>query len=109
MSQTRKFTPYFDPDEVVLTKHMIQDLCDAIIHRWKKDKKKHFWQISGLQTFKLSLHAQSDEAINEVMRAIITFVNDLQRYNAMLRLKGEMPKMEDLVDLTIRQIREGKA
>ena len=99
-------SPYFDPDEVVITKPILREIIDAIVERWKQQPDKHRIQITALQMFKASLRLQSDEAIAAIFRAIVATVNEMQQYNAMLRMEKEMPTTRELADLAISRIRE---
>ena len=90
---------YFDPDNIVITKDHLYKMINVIIKRWQKDEKKHFWQIKALQTFRLSLRLQDDEAISEVIKSIIIFVNKMQEANAILTMRKQFPKTNDLVDM----------
>lgn len=95
---------YFNPDDVVITKEHLYKMINVIIARWQKDEKKHFWQIKALQTFRLSLRFQSDEAIAEVIKSIILFVNKMQEANAILTMKEQHPKTSDLVDMIAKKL-----
>lgn len=90
---------YFNPDDIVIKKIHLEKMINVIIKRWQLDEKKHFWQIKALQTFRLSLRFQSDEAISEVIKSIIIFVNKMQEANAILTMKKQLPKTADLVDM----------
>ena len=103
------FSPYFDPDEIVFTKPIMRDLINAIIGRWKKSPSKHRTQIMALEAFRLSLRFQSDDSISEVVKSIVEMVNEMQTYNAMLRMKKENPTTRELADLAIHKIRNGMA
>ena len=102
-----KFTPYFDPDEVVMTKPILKKILTAIIERWKKDPKKHRFQIAMLVAFRASLRFQTDASIELIFKEVIKVVNRMQRYNAMLKLRKEMPSTNDLANLAIREIERG--
>ena len=101
------FSPYFDPDHINIDKDTITKLINAMLQRWKKNKKNNKVQIMALQTFKLSLHFQSDETINEIMKSIVSCVNEMQQYNAMMRLKKEFPTTSQLTDIVIAKIEKG--
>ena len=101
------FSPYFDPDEIVLGKAIMRDLINAIIARWKKKPGKHRVQIVALETFRLSLRFQSDESVQEIVKSIVVMVNEMQTYNALLKMKNEMPTTRQLADLAILKIRTG--
>ena len=45
----------------------------------------------ALEAFRLSLRFQSDDSISEVVKSIVEMVNEMQTYNAMLRMKKENP------------------
>lgn len=100
----KKNPAYFDPDNIVITKQHLHKMIDVIIKRWEKDNQKHFWQIKALQTFRLSLRFQSDEAISEVVKNIIIFVNKMQEANAILTMKQQLPKTGELVDLIAKKL-----
>ena len=97
---------YFNPDDIVITKAHVEKMISAIINRWKKDQNKHFWQIKALQTFRISLRFQDDEAIGEVIKSIIIFVNKMQEANAILTMKEQMPKTSELVDMIAKKLEE---
>ena len=106
---TDKFSPYFDPDEIVLTKAILRDLINALIARWQEKPQKHRVQIMALETFRLSLRFQSDESVAEIIKSIVTMVNEMQMYNALMKLKDEMPTTRQLADMAIHKIRNGPA
>ena len=95
---------YFNPDDIVITKDHLHKMINVIIKRWQMDEKKHFWQIKALQTFRLSLRFQSDDAISEVIKSIILFVNRMQEANAILTMKEQHPKTSDLVDMIANKL-----
>lgn len=102
----KKFSPYFDPDQIVLTKPILIKFINKAISKWEKAEKKHFWQIKALEAFRLSLRFQSDEAIEAVMKGVVEFVNDMQTTNAMLILKDEMPSTEQLANIALKKFEE---
>ena len=104
----KNLNPYFDPDEVVISKDHLRQIIDAILDQWKKNPQKNWIQIKALQTFRLSLRLQSDETISHVFKSIIKVTNEMQMLNAMLRLRDEAPSTQQLLDLTIRRLNEGK-
>lgn len=104
---SNKFNPYFDPDEIVITKDILYKIIDATINRWKKQPKRHFFQIKGMQLFRSSLYFQKEEGIAAIVKAIIIVVNKMQMYNAMLRLKNENPSTEVLANMAIDEIERG--
>jgi len=44
---TETINPYFDPDEVRLTKDHIRLIINAVIKRWKKNKSANMIQIKA--------------------------------------------------------------
>jgi len=100
--------PYFDPDEINITKEILRKIINGIIQRWKKTQNKGFFGIKGLEAFRLSLRFQSDAEIKETFSSIIICVNEMQMINAMMRLKGELPKAEQLADMVLKKLENGE-
>ena len=105
---SEKFNPYFDPDKIVITKRILRKIINGIIRRWKRTKGKGFFGIKGLEGFRLSLRFQSDDEVQETFASIITCVNEMQMINAMMRLRGEMPKTEALADMVLEKLDNGE-
>ena len=105
---TDSVNPYFDPNEIVITKDILRKIINGIIKRWKKTQKTGFFGIKGLETFRLSLRFQTDEEIRETFSSIITCVNEMQMINAMMKLRGEMPKAEVLADMVLKKLENGE-
>jgi len=103
-----KFNPYFDPEEIVITKPILRKIINGIINRWKKTQGKGFFGIKGLEGFRLSLRFQSDEEIQETFASIILCVNEMQMINAMMKLRGEMPKTDVLADMVLKKLENGE-
>jgi len=104
---TETINPYFDPDEVKLTKDHIRLIINAVIKRWKKNKSANMIQIKALEAFRVSLRLQSDENIEEIFKAIIVCVNEMQMMNAMLRMKEERPTTDQLLAIVQKRIERG--
>jgi len=100
--------PYFDPDEIIITKEILRKIINGIINRWKKTQGTGFFGIKGLEAFRLSLRFQSDSEIQETFSSIIICVNEMQMINAMMKLKGEMPKTEVLADMVLKKLESGE-
>ena len=101
-------SPYFDPDEIILTKPIIRKIINGIIERWKVTQGRGFFGIKGLEAFRLSLRFQTDDEIKEIFSSIIRCVNEMQMVNAMLKMKGENPKTEELADMILKKLDSGE-
>jgi len=107
-SEKKEFSPYFDPDQLVLTKDMIRNIINAIIRRWRSGDKPPFWAIKALEAFRISLRFYSDAEINTIFKSIITCVNEMQMLNAMARMKNEMPTTKELADMVVHKMNSGE-
>ena len=104
----KEVNPYFDPDEVTITKDHLRKIIDAILTQWRKNKQANWIQIKALETFRLSLRLQNDETIGHVFKSIIRVTNEMQMLNAMLRMRKEAPSTDQLLQLTLKRLNEGK-
>lgn len=101
---TKTVSPYFDPDEFKISKPMVHKIITAIIKRWQKDTKSNWRQISAMKVFRMTIGLQSEEQINAVLSEIIKVTNKMQELNALCRLRGEMPKTEQLVAIALERL-----
>lgn len=99
--------PTFDPDELVLTKPQILLLLNAIKRRWKKNKRGNILHLAAITAFITSLHLLDDETLKTIWKDIINATNEMITLNQMNRMKGEIPKTQDMVDLVIKKIENG--
>lgn len=99
--------PPFDPDELYLTKPQLIQIIEAIRNRWKKNKKSNWMFIQAITAFKVSLNLIPDDTISAIFKDILKATNELSTLNQMQRLKGEMPKTQDMVDLVEKKIERG--
>lgn len=117
MKLAPKFSPYFDPDEVVIDKAMLNKIIDAMIRRWKKNEKANFWSIQQARAFRGFVRLQSDRQINTIFREILRTINEIQYLGALARSSdlvreggaGAAPAVDSLLELAIRRLEEGRS
>lgn len=106
-----KFSPYFDPEEVIIDKAMLGKITDAMITRWAQNRRANFWQIQQARAFKGFIRLQSDEQISTIFREILKTVNEIQYLGALARAQqgGPGPRIDILLELAIKRLEEGRS
>ena len=96
------------PDSLQLTKPQVITVLNAVIARWKRNKRKNAVHIVGANAFKLGILATPDNVFHQLWHALISFSNELLAYNEMMRLKREAPRTSDMVAMFVRKVESGE-
>ena len=94
-----KSSSKFDPDTLHVSKQDIFRVVDALIARWKKNRRANAVVIAGATAFKLGVRAIDDEKFQELWTEMINFSNELITYNELKRMRGDLPRTAEFVDL----------
>ncbi len=102
---------FFDPDRFNLSKEQILLVISAIGKRWSKSKLAKFKNsryILALELIKLGIRSTDEKIIQDIWHDMIVGFNELIRLNDETRMRGEFPKMEELLDLTLKKLESGE-
>jgi|APSaa5957512535_1039671.scaffolds.fasta_scaffold02589_11 hypothetical protein len=78
-----------DPDKLVLTKDEIEQIFEAIIEKWGKNKKDNLKYIIALKGMKGAIWLTPEPILVRIWSDILIFFNKLLYYNAMMKTKLE--------------------
>ena len=97
----------FDADQLRLSKDQIIGLMDSVRKRWLKNKRKNIRYIVALTALKTAVQITPDMVLQVIWGDLVRLTNEMISYNAMQRLKGEMPKTADMVKIAEEKIESG--
>jgi len=101
----------FDPDRFNLSKKQILLVISAIGKRWSKSNLAKFRNsryLLALELIKVGIRTTDEKIIQDIWHDMIVGFNELIRLNDETRMKGEFPKMEELLDLTLKKLESGE-
>ena len=102
---------FFDPDRFNLSKQQILLVISAIGKRWTKSKLARFKNsryVLALELIKIGIRTTDEKVIQDIWHDMIVGFNELIRLNDESRMKNEFPKMEELLDLTLKKLESGE-
>ena len=102
---------FFDPDRFNLSKQQILLVISAIGKRWTKSKLARFKNsryVLALELIKIGIRTTDEKVIQDIWHDMIVGFNELIRLNDETRMRGEFPKMEELLDLTLEKLESGE-
>jgi hypothetical protein len=97
----------FDPDELQLEKKDIVRIIEAVQKRWRQSGFKNKIYLMGIAAFKQGILWTPDNVLKLVWHDMIQLTNKMIQYNAMQRMKGEMPKTESMLKIIEEEIESG--
>lgn len=104
----KPISPYFDPDEIVITKSIVFDFIDGLTDYWKKHKLKNAKNITTLLIWRGSLSLMGDDSVQFIFKTFIKFANKMQEINGLMKMRNEIPNAEILTKIALEKLREGK-
>ena len=79
----------------------------SVRKRWLKNKRKNIRYIVALTALKTAVQITPDMVLQVIWGDLVRLTNEMISYNAMQRLKGEMPKTADIVKIAEEKIESG--
>lgn len=103
-----KLPELYDPDTLDLSKQDVLDFIDAIVERWKKNKKDNLKFIAAVKLMKVGIRLQDEETIKTIWGDILDGFNRLQYENAMRKMQKQNISWADVKAKIKKEIAEGK-
>ncbi len=111
VSKKKMTEKVFDPDRFNLSRDQILLVISAIGKRWTKSKLARFKNsryILALEIMKIAIRGTPEIIIQDIWHDMLVGFNELIRLNDEARMKEEYPKMEELLNLTLKKLESGE-